>query len=347
MFPESFVQRHLIWARNGHVVFDPFSGRGTTVLSCLLAGHPAAACDVNPVAICLSRAKAHLPKRDSVLKRLENIERTFQPCYETKLDPFYDACFHKSTLQQIIYLRKVLEWRKSNIDCFLAATVLGRLHGESHRSLAYLSNRMPRTISTKPDYSMRWWKKNGYVAPERDAFAVVRNDVLYRYASEIPSITGRVRAGNARRAAAIFPELTGKVGLVITSPPYLDTTNFEEDQWLRLWFLGGPDRPNRVYRGDHRHFSAERYWTFLTQVWAGISALLRRDARLIIRIGGPKLDFATAEEGLGRTLRAALGGHLDLVEKRISFIKDGQHRSFRPALRGKRAEYDFHWQLAG
>ena len=23
-------------------------------------------------------------------------------------------------------------------------------------------------------------------------------------------------------------------------PPYLDVTHFEEDQWLRLWFLGGP-----------------------------------------------------------------------------------------------------------
>ena len=25
----------------------------------------------------------------------------------------------------------------------------------------------------------------------------------------------------------------------ITSPPYLNVTSFEEDQWLRLWFLGG------------------------------------------------------------------------------------------------------------
>lgn len=35
----------------------------------------------------------------------------------------------------------------------------------------------------------------------------------------------------------------GSVRCVITSPPYLDVTNFEEDQWLRLWFQGGPPKP--------------------------------------------------------------------------------------------------------
>src|SRR5258705_2335387 len=41
---------------------------------------------------------------------------------------------------------------------------------------------------------------------------------------------------------------------VITSPPYLDVTNFEEDQWLRLWFLGGPPYPTR-----HRLASDDRH----------------------------------------------------------------------------------------
>ena len=39
------------------------------------------------------------------------------------------------------------------------------------------------------------------------------------------------------RAGETFPKLKGRVTDFITSPPYLDTTNYREDQWLRLWFL--------------------------------------------------------------------------------------------------------------
>jgi hypothetical protein len=347
MFPETFVQKHLVWARPDDVVFDPFSGRGTTVFETLSAGRRAAACDINPVAVCISRAKAHLPPLKAVLARLKEIEQAFMPSEVSGLDPFFSHCFHQRTLAQVVYLRAALNWKRSTTDCFLAAVALGRLHGESHRSPAYFSNRMPRTISTKPDYSVRWWQERGYIAPERDVFAIMRSDILYRYESEIPTTRGRVRAGDARSADRLFPDLRGSVGLVITSPPYLDTTNFEEDQWLRLWFLGGPMRPSRVPRGDHRHFSADLYWRFLEGAWRGLAPLLRRNARLIIRIGGTKVTFDTAEEGLTRTLRSALGQRLELVEKSTSEIKGGQHRSFRPALKSSRAEYDFHWRLAG
>ena len=347
MFPEAFVQKHLVWARKDDVVFDPFSGRGTTVFETLFSGRRAAACDINPVAVCISRAKARLPVMELALRRLKAIEDGFRPAADEKPGTFFSHCFHERTLAQIIYLKSRLKWKHSQTDCFLAAVALGRLHGESHKSPAYFSNRMPRTISTKPDYSVRWWCEHGYVAPERDVFAIMRADIRYRYESEIPRCRGRVRSGDARSAHRLFPDLRDSVGLVITSPPYLDTTNFEEDQWLRLWFLGGPARPSRVSRGDHRHFSADGYWLFLEESWRGLAPLLRKSARIIVRIGGPHMSVEIAEAGLARTLPRGLGRRVRLIEKSESDIKGGQHRSFRPALTMTRAEYDFHWQLAG
>jgi len=43
MFPEVFVQKHLAWSRPNDLIFDPFSGRGTTVFESLLNGRRAIA----------------------------------------------------------------------------------------------------------------------------------------------------------------------------------------------------------------------------------------------------------------------------------------------------------------
>ena len=47
---------------------------------------------------------------------------------------FFELCFERNTLKQILYLRSVLDWRRRKDDRFIAALCLGALHGESHRS---------------------------------------------------------------------------------------------------------------------------------------------------------------------------------------------------------------------
>ncbi len=344
MFPEHFVQKHLIWSQPGDWVFDPFSGRGTTAFESLLNGRHTAGCDTNPVAVCISRAKTLSPPREEALRRLKELTEGYTPVEEAEPSEFFGLCFHRRTLGQLTYLKRSLDWRSRDVDCFLAALSLGRLHGESHRSPRYFSNRMPRTISTKPDYSVRWWRRNGYEPPERDVFAILENEVEYRFASAPPEGKGEVVQGDARNASQLFAGLLGKVKLVITSPPYLDTTNFAEDQWLRLWFLGGPERPVNV-RADDRHTNAVSYWRFLQEAWAGISALLQPDARLIIRIGGTKLALEEITEGLVESLSAGLSRSLSLVELRTSEISGGQVRSFQAKAKGARFEHDFHFSL--
>ncbi|MDB6025276.1 MAG: methylase, partial [Verrucomicrobiales bacterium] len=289
MFPETFVQRYLVWTKPGDIVFDPFSGRGTTVFESLLQGRQAYGCDVNNVAICISNAKANPPTRPKLYDRLDELRALFK---ETKVaisaDRFFSACFSQDTLRQLTFLRSNLNWKRNKTDRFIAALVLGSLHGESHRSARYFSNQMPRTISTKPDYSVRWWDERKMLPPMRDVFSVLSEMVDYRFESEPPTVRGVVKHSDARKAINAFPQFEGKISMVITSPPYLDTTNFEEDQWLRLWFLGGPEHPNVRLNGDDRHLAEEKYWEFLTEAWAGVGPLLKKNAHLVVRIGGKR-----------------------------------------------------------
>lgn len=350
MFPEQFVEQQLLsFTSPGDLVFDPFCGRGTTVFESLLKGRSAAGTDINPVAACIASAKANAPKLEKLVARINALQLTFQKQRHEygSPTPFFEVCFERETLAEILFLRSSLKWKKSSTDCFLTAVMLGVLHGESHRSDLCLSNRMPRTISTKPGYSMRWWTAKKSVAPRRDAFEVLRKAVMFRYRMPPASERGAVRLGDARNAGTAFQELTGKVKLIVTSPPYLDTTDYSEDQWLRLWFLGGEPRPETRKNKDDRHTSPTAYWNFIEEAWQGVAPLMAKESTVVVRIGGAKFTKDELFEGVTSSLGKALSHHRvkPLHSGMTSSIRPRETSAFRPANRSANVEHDFVYAL--
>ena len=345
MFPETFVEKHLAASPHQGVVFDPFCGRGTAVFQALLQDRTAAGSDVNPVAVCIASAKCDPPKQSDVEARLLELREGFCAAEESGWNgayaDFFGLCFHRDTLTQILHLRSVLDWRRRKDDRFIAALCLGALHGESHRSPNCFSNRMPRTISTKPDYSVRWWRRHGYTPPPRNVFEILERMIEYRFRSRPPNRAGSVVESDARRIGEMFPRLKGRVTDVITSPPYLDTTNYREDQWLRLWFLGCS--PLTTYdRGDDRHYSKEMYWEFLHASWTGLAPLLAERVRLVVRIGGRRLNKAELRDGLVQSLEVGLSRSVRLADTGISSkIGNTQANAFRGAKASQLVEHDF------
>jgi hypothetical protein len=349
MFPEMFVRKNVLaWSKRDELILDPFSGRGTTVFESLLNGRRALGCDTNPVAICLSKAKADPPKLDAVMERLGELESTARR-FASKApelgDEFFTLCFHSTTLRQVLFLRKRLDWRRSRTDCFIAALALGCLHGESHRTELCFSNRMPRTISTKPAYSVRWWRQNECFPPERDVFQILRTCAEYRYQSPVPALKGRVVEGDARRAGTLLRPYKERVKLVITSPPYLDITDYHEDQWLRLWFLGGPSKPVTGQGKDDRHRRIAAYWEFMSEAWKGVVPLLQGSAQVVVRIGGTRLGQEELRAGLLGSLNST-GQKFRLAEARQTDIKNGQRRIFQSTPDQASVEHDFRFKLA-
>jgi DNA methylase len=345
MFPEAFVDKHIAASRFTGVVFDPFCGRGTTVFEALLNGRKAAGCDLHPVAVCITGAKCNPPDRDDVVVRLTELEESFwvmpPPVLAEDMADFFTACFHADTYEQVRFLRANLNWRHDRTDRFIAALCLGALHGESHRSPNYFSNRMPRTISTKPAYSVRWWEKHGYVAPHRDAFAILRGMVDFRFRTPPPDNRGEIAESDARKAKTAFPHLEGQVTDIITSPPYLDTTNYREDQWLRLWFLGEDPKSTQAH-GDGRHHNKALYWTFLKEAWEGVAPLLAPQARIVVRIGGRKLTKEDMYQNLFTGIGEATGRVITPVDHGVtSPVKRTQANSFRGSKASLTVEHDF------
>jgi hypothetical protein len=344
MFPEKFAETHIRrWTIPGDVVLDPFSGRGTTMLTALLIGRRAAAVDVNPVAYVVTGAKASPPDTTVVASEVEALRARYELAGQVPIDlpEYFQWAFSERTLNQLTFLRGVLNWRGDPVHRWVAAVVLGILHGELGRSSRYLSNQMPRTISPKPAYSVRYWSRMGLQPPERDVFTRVQEETLWRLRSPRPAQLGTVVLGDARDAGRLLGSLTGQIGAVITSPPYFDTTDFEEDQWLRLWFLGGPPRVTYgTISRDDRHENEQRYWAFLREAFGGLAPLLKPGAAIVCRIGSRRFSPTHMTERLVEVMTTALAGVRLCAEPEISPLGRRQTNAFRPGSTGVRVEID-------
>lgn len=354
MFPESFAEHQIaLFTEPGDLVLDPFSGRGTTVFQALMMGRAAAATDINPVAYCISRAKGTPPTEDVALYRISELRRVWSSqdhaslaSERRELPTFFGRAFFWTTLEQLLFLRRALRWEDDALDCFIAALCLGSLHGDRDKSPHYFSNQMPRTISPKPAYSLRFWRERDLWPHKRDVFKILQQRVSFRLAKGVPTGEGVVKRCDVRDAAQQLPEHRGLVRLVCTSPPYFNVTDYEEDQWLRLWFLGGAPHPTyQQVSTDDRHTRKHEYWRFLSEAWQGIAPLVKDGAVLACRMGGKEMDRDELLAGLLRSIRKAFPAAFLISPPEQTVLTGRQTDAFRPGSRGCEYEWDFHVRL--
>src|SRR5256885_11917132 len=71
--PRFFIQR---LTEPGDIVYDPFMGRGTTLIEAALLGRVPAGCDVNPLSAVLVRPRLNPPRLADIAERLGQIDFT-------------------------------------------------------------------------------------------------------------------------------------------------------------------------------------------------------------------------------------------------------------------------------
>ena len=313
-------------------------------------GRRALASDINPVAFCVTAAKTRAPALSTLKRRIKHLEDGYDArswVSRSRLQPaFFQRAYSTGTLAQLLYLRESLAWSRTRSDAMVAALVLGALHGDSETSPSYLSAQMPRTISTKPAYSIRFWEERDLHPPNRDVFALLRRQAAFRYLSQPPQGRAEVALSDFRDLPRLPAATKKSVSCIVTSPPYLDVTNFEEDQWLRLWFLGGPPHPTtgRI-SSDDRHTNANSYWKMVADFWRMVGYVLKPDGHIVIRMAGKRLSEHDVVQGL---LGCAVlsGREVELVSQETSTMRRRQTDAFRPGSTGVRFEVDAHFQVA-
>ncbi len=110
MFPLSFPFDVLAAAEAGEWVFDPFCGRGTTILEARLRGLPSVGVDSNPVAGAIAALKLAQVRTCEVtaLARTILADAHPGPVTATPSGEFWDRCYAPKTLREIWRIRNHL-----------------------------------------------------------------------------------------------------------------------------------------------------------------------------------------------------------------------------------------------
>jgi len=318
----AFIARY---SRPGDVVFDPFSGRGTTPLQAAAEGRVGVGNDLNPFAHLLTSAKVEPATPSQTRTRLATLRLAWAataiewealairviddrsgsgaripaagsglgpgPTFEVESVPAEVAlAFHPRTFAQLLFVRSSLRLDEPT-DRFLAAAVTGILHGKSR---SYLSEVMPNTFSMAPRYVRDFVARTGFRSPERDVFDCLEQKLGRLYRQPLPTGRGIALLGDARDAGVRAADalrargLPDRARLVLTSPPYLRVVKYGYYNWLRTWFLGFDAREidDRLDDAHHR----EPYLVFLREVLHGLRPLLADDAVVVLVIGDVELD---------------------------------------------------------
>lgn len=225
----------------GDVVYDPFSGRGTTIIEAALQGRRIIANDANPLSVILARPRLNVPDIKDVENRLHSIPIRTGLRADIDLSMFY----HPDTESEIVSLRQYLKERHASgaedrVDAWIRMVATNRLTGHSTGFFSIYTFPPNQAVSAAAQVKINEMRKQ--VPEYRDTKAIVLKKSrqllhdLDRNATQALRDAGETAVfltGDARYTSAIPHE---SVQLTVTSPPFLDIVQYADDNWLRCWF---------------------------------------------------------------------------------------------------------------
>lgn len=238
--PRFFIDR---LTQPREIVYDPFLGRGTTLIEAVLMGRQAWGCDVNPLSRILCEPRLNPPTVAEVEQAIAQVDLTDAGTLPDELLVFY----HPDTLRQICALRKHLLRRQADgtltsVDRWLRMVAVNRLTGHSAGFFSVYTLPPNQAVSARSQTKINDRLKQA--PPRRDVPTILLRKTRSLLRDCAPASRAHLKALASRsriivRPASTTPELeTDSVALVVTSPPFLDVVDYRTDNWLRCWFCG-------------------------------------------------------------------------------------------------------------
>ena len=286
-FPLAILSR---LAHSSDVVLDPFCGRGTTNFAARLLGLTTIGVDSSPIAIAMTEAKLATPmvSPKHIISEAKEILGRKIDC-NVPAGIFWSSAYRNSVLLDICKLRESLLGNcRSAKRKALRAIMLGALHGPLRKegTSSYFSNQAPRTYAPKPNYAISFWRRMGCRAPHVDVLEIIAARAVRYYTANLPSVNYVIKQADSRKAF-ILQRMCAEhqPKFIITSPPYYGLRTYVSDQWLRNWFLGGPETVDYSYGVQLSHRGKEAFVNDLRAVWLNIASVSHKRAQLIFRFG--------------------------------------------------------------
>jgi hypothetical protein len=238
--PRFFIDR---LTRPDDIVYDPFMGRGTTLVEAALMGRRPCGCDVNPLSAVLCEPRLRPPSLADVQRALAEVDFSDADEMPEELLVFY----HQETLRQISALRRhLLEHERSGassaVQRWIRMVAVNRLTGHSTGFFSVYT--LPPNQAVSPRAQAKINSRLNQRPQRRDVPGIILSksrallrDVTPELRARLEGLaeTARILAGSSASTPAIEDD---SIALAVTSPPFLDVVDYKRDNWLRCWFSG-------------------------------------------------------------------------------------------------------------
>ena len=276
--PRFFIER---LTRPGDVVYDPFMGRGTTLLEAALLGRIPYGNDINPLSVLLIKPRLQPSDLERIAARLKEIP--FDRDAETRDDLL--VFYHPDTLRQVCALRAYLLERAATekldaIDEWIRMVAINRLTGHSAGFFSVYTLPPNQAVSVKAQKKINRDRNQTPVAKNIAGIILKKTRSLLSDGVNglfMPRQNLLVNAPAAETKS--IPSDT--VSLAVTSPPFLDVVDYAGDNWLRCWFAGIDPRKVKLTVPKR----LENWQAEMTKVFAELYRVLIPGGRVAFEVG--------------------------------------------------------------
>lgn len=253
-------------------------GRGTTLIEAQLRGHQVIGNDINPLSVILTQPRLNPPSLAAIKKRLDSVKLT----YSKAIDPELLVFFQRATLAEIYAWQSYFARRQplDQVDAWLQMVACGRLTGHSPGFFSVYT--LPPNLATSVVAQRKINAKRNQVPPYRDTKALIwrKSQRLLRH--PLPRAFCRNDARLLTMSAERTPQLAARsVDLVVTSPPFLDTVDYRQDNWLRMWFCELAIAEGRLWQLR----SMQDWVACMTAVFHELRRVLKPNGRIAFEVG--------------------------------------------------------------
>ena len=280
-------------------VYDPFLGRGTTIIEAGLLNRKVIGNDINPLSIILSEPRFLVPDLNELKKYLENIPVYKNLKTEIDLSMFY----HNDTESEIVSLKnylleKSLSDSLNDFDKWIRMVATNRLTGHSKGFFSVYT--MPPNQAVSSERQIRINEKYNQKPEYRNVKEILLNKTKNLIKDITPSDKKRLAEiyktalliNMDARSTNIIPDEF--VQLTVTSPPFLDVVHYAQDNWLRCWFNGID--VNEIEKRITMSKTLEQWQTVMQAVFNELFRITKQGGYVAFEVGEVKNGKVNLDE---------------------------------------------------
>jgi DNA modification methylase len=287
--PGYFIKRY---AEPGQLVYDPFMGRGTTLIEAKLLGHNVIGNDVNPLSTILTAPRLCEQNLEKITQRIEKIDLQRVEIEDKNLLVF----FEQQTLIELYGWRSYFKARQATgifdeVDAWLQMTACNRLTGHSKGffSVYTLPPNQATTLNAQRKINAKRSQKPEY----RDTKKLILKKSKSLLRQKLPNNYNATTSTLLCRSADATPEIQNEsVQLIVTSPPFLDIVNYVGDNWLRNWFCQCKPEPGKLWQLR----KLEDWTTKMNASLKEMGRVLKSEGRIALEVGEVRKGKLKLEE---------------------------------------------------